>query len=163
MRGELTREFAVIDSILGGGFDHDRALGFQIEHVRDQRRVAAAHRRFVEKTEPYLLKGDCVECGSADDIAVDHIEPLSRGGFHTPDNLQLMCRRCNSRKCNEPEAWALKVEVVDRFLLTFVTEALALGASEGLNERVCRWRQWRISVKLEAGFPGAQRWWPAPP
>ena len=30
--------------------------------------------------------------------ALDHIVPIARGGTSTPDNLQLLCRRCNSRK-----------------------------------------------------------------
>ena len=30
--------------------------------------------------------------------ALDHIIPIARGGTSTPDNLQLLCRRCNIRK-----------------------------------------------------------------
>ena len=40
----------------------------------------------------------CVSCGSTDDLAVDHIVPWSRGGRTHPDNLQILCRRCNSAK-----------------------------------------------------------------
>jgi 5-methylcytosine-specific restriction endonuclease McrA len=32
---------------------------------------------------------------------VDHIVPLSRGGTHTWDNVQLTCRSCNQRKATE--------------------------------------------------------------
>ena len=40
----------------------------------------------------------CVECGSPDDLALDHIYPWSRGGSDDEDNLQALCRPHNSRK-----------------------------------------------------------------
>ena len=44
----------------------------------------------------------CMACGSEEHIAVDHIKPYS---FYPElstniDNLQLLCRSCNSRKSN---------------------------------------------------------------
>lgn len=40
----------------------------------------------------------CVQCGDHHDLTCDHIEPESLGGPTTFDNLQTMCRPCNSRK-----------------------------------------------------------------
>lgn len=40
----------------------------------------------------------CVQCGSPEDLAVDHIYPWSRGGSDDEDNLQALCQPCNSRK-----------------------------------------------------------------
>lgn len=40
----------------------------------------------------------CVICGAAEDLTLDHIHPFSRGGEDTYDNLQAMCRSCNSSK-----------------------------------------------------------------
>lgn len=40
----------------------------------------------------------CVECGSESDLSLDHIWPYSLGGEDTLDNLQTLCRPCNSRK-----------------------------------------------------------------
>jgi 5-methylcytosine-specific restriction endonuclease McrA len=40
----------------------------------------------------------CKYCGSKDDMHVDHIVPLSRGGEHRWENLQPLCRRCNIGK-----------------------------------------------------------------
>lgn len=40
----------------------------------------------------------CVLCGSHDDLTLDHIIPVAVGGTNDPDNLQTMCRPCNSRK-----------------------------------------------------------------
>ena len=42
--------------------------------------------------------GRCRRCGSARNLEVDHIVPLSRGGDSEERNLQTLCRRCNRRK-----------------------------------------------------------------
>lgn len=40
----------------------------------------------------------CARCGAIDNIHVDHIWPLSKGGAHAAWNLQALCKACNSRK-----------------------------------------------------------------
>lgn len=40
----------------------------------------------------------CVRCGATHDLAVDHIHPERHGGTLDLDNLQTLCRSCNSRK-----------------------------------------------------------------
>ncbi len=40
----------------------------------------------------------CVTCGDHMDLCCDHIIPESKGGPTTFENLQAMCRPCNSRK-----------------------------------------------------------------
>ena len=40
----------------------------------------------------------CKRCGSSDDLSVDHIVPQRHGGTDDYDNLQTLCRSCNSRK-----------------------------------------------------------------
>lgn len=60
---------------------------------RGRRYIAADVRRAVfdrDKT--------CRSCGADHDLSLDHIIPYSRGGPDTVDNLQVLCRPCNSRK-----------------------------------------------------------------
>ncbi len=40
----------------------------------------------------------CKVCGSRRYLAVDHIVPESKGGPTTLENLQTLCKSCNSRK-----------------------------------------------------------------
>lgn len=42
----------------------------------------------------------CRQCGSDDNLTLDHIVPQSKGGSHAEENLQVLCRSCNSAKKN---------------------------------------------------------------
>ena len=42
----------------------------------------------------------CAVCGSTEKLCVDHIFPVSRGGFTQMDNLQVLCEKCNIQKSN---------------------------------------------------------------
>ena len=46
----------------------------------------------------------CRKCGrQTDDLEVDHIIPIAKGGKSTYDNLQTLCHRCNSKKSDNIE------------------------------------------------------------
>ncbi|EBR5151916.1 HNH endonuclease [Salmonella enterica] len=40
----------------------------------------------------------CRVCGTNEDLTIDHIQPVSKGGTSEDENLQTLCRSCNSRK-----------------------------------------------------------------
>ena len=42
----------------------------------------------------------CIHCGSSNNIEIDHIIPLSKGGEHSEFNFQPLCRKSNRKKRN---------------------------------------------------------------
>lgn len=80
-----------------------------------RRRAWEKGRGLVDEINPYKIfirdRWMCRACGcsaprelrgSYDPCApeLDHVVPLSKGGSHTMDNLQLLCRKCNGKKGN---------------------------------------------------------------
>lgn len=45
-----------------------------------------------------ILNSSCIFCGTTENITVDHLIPLSRGGRHSIGNLAPSCKSCNSSK-----------------------------------------------------------------
>ena len=45
-----------------------------------------------------LDAGECLFCGTTDNLTVDHIKPWSKGGTHDISNLQCLCAKCNKMK-----------------------------------------------------------------
>ncbi len=43
----------------------------------------------------------CASCFATTDLVADHIVPLRKGGLSIPDNIQVLCRSCNSRKASQ--------------------------------------------------------------
>ncbi|ARU06160.1 hypothetical protein CCO03_17080 [Comamonas serinivorans] len=57
-------------------------------------KIDANLRRRVFERDAYR----CKSCGGYEDLCCDHIVPESKGGPTTFENLQAMCRSCNSKK-----------------------------------------------------------------
>ena len=56
--------------------------------------ISAALRQAVLERDGHA----CRHCGDMETLSMDHIIPRSRGGPTTYENLQTLCRSCNSRK-----------------------------------------------------------------
>lgn len=59
--------------------------------------IPKALRQAVFKRDSYT----CQHCGSQDRLCADHIIAEVRGGPTTLENLQTLCRTCNSRKSDK--------------------------------------------------------------
>ncbi len=47
----------------------------------------------------YIRDGyQCLRCGSKEQLTIDHIVPVVKGGTNDFDNLQTLCRSCNCQK-----------------------------------------------------------------
>lgn len=50
--------------------------------------------RIVRERYPF-----CLRCGTDQNLTIDHIMPITLGGDNSLDNLQVLCKLCNSSKC----------------------------------------------------------------
>lgn len=57
-------------------------------------RIPASLRKKVLERDGYR----CRHCGGHEHLAADHVYPEALGGKATLDNLQTLCRSCNTRK-----------------------------------------------------------------
>ena len=58
--------------------------------------MKSAKRRKVLKRDNYR----CLECGSKDNLTVDHAIPKSKGGTNEMSNIITLCEKHNKRKGN---------------------------------------------------------------
>ena len=45
----------------------------------------------------------CRKCGATDNLEIDHIVPLVRGGSNDLNNIQILCMHCNRTKSDRLE------------------------------------------------------------
>jgi|APSaa5957512622_1039677.scaffolds.fasta_scaffold63664_2 hypothetical protein len=43
----------------------------------------------------------CVQCGSQENLELDHLIPFSKGGSNTARNIRLLCEKCNREKSDK--------------------------------------------------------------
>jgi 5-methylcytosine-specific restriction endonuclease McrA len=75
-------------------------------HHKRRTRISDAGGSFTAEDIKEMLKrqrGKCIVCGMdiRKNYHIDHIVPVSRGGSSNPNNLQLLCPRCNLTKHNK--------------------------------------------------------------
>ena len=69
-----------------------------LNRARKAREKGSKQYRIQMKFIRRLYLSPCVACGSTEDIHMDHILPLAKGGAHSEGNLQPLCRTCNASK-----------------------------------------------------------------
>lgn len=75
------------------------AKHYEDPRTKKEKRAEVAA-RYAELFE-HLVRRDgehCGACGEVEQLQIDHVIPLSRGGSNHPDNLQLLCGPCNLAK-----------------------------------------------------------------
>lgn len=80
-----------------------------------------------------MVWGGCAYCRAEDtDLQKDCVQPISRGGRYTLDNVVPACRSCNASKCNaEVTGWLRRKKLDEgRFLLRQATVARELAGYE---------------------------------
>ena len=80
-----------------GGWDKKERLNY----VRNRSRASNYTHRPEVRARIFERDGyKCLLCGAMEDLTIDHIIPVYRGGSDEDNNLQILCRSCNSRKPN---------------------------------------------------------------
>lgn len=53
-----------------------------------------------KKIRNFIFNRDkkCLKCGSENNLCIDHIYPINKGGLNKLENLQTLCKSCNSSK-----------------------------------------------------------------
>jgi len=66
---------------------------------------------------------ECFWChNKSDDLTLDHVLPLSRGGKHSKGNIVFACRSCNSAKNN-------------KYVIEFLRDSGFFGSSKGSSDK----------------------------
>jgi HNH endonuclease len=74
----------------------------EVEAFENFEKLPSARReRIPESVRMFVWQrdgGQCIECGSKENLEFDHIIPVVEGGATTERNVQLLCEACNRKK-----------------------------------------------------------------
>jgi hypothetical protein len=86
--------------------DDEQGLEWELD-VRAAEPISEDVKRLVFERD----RGRCLACGSDELLQYDHVVPPSMGGDNEPQNIRLLCARCNRRR--PPAAWSATVRRAD--------------------------------------------------
>lgn len=98
---QLERKTCSLNFISSSLVDIKNAYGNFLWGTYHERRKRANYA--ISKADLRLMvftrdQNKCCSCGSSKRLSIDHIKPVLEGGGDDPENLQTLCRSCNSRK-----------------------------------------------------------------
>lgn len=70
----------------------------RITHIFDERQLINDNRKTYYEALVRAYGAKCAYCGKRKRLDIDHIHPVSKGGYTCFQNLQLLCRTCNLKK-----------------------------------------------------------------
>jgi 5-methylcytosine-specific restriction endonuclease McrA len=88
--------------------------GYRLYHHQKSRRRKALERGSIGlQVKPSQIRARfeqfgncCAYCGSTENLQIEHLVPIARGGTHVLGNILPACRRCNySKKARDAETW----------------------------------------------------------
>lgn len=85
------------------------------EEIAKKKESSYQKRVISKKLKAIILQKDnyaCVICKRTEDLCVDHVIPEIEGGSDEIDNLQTLCRSCNSKKGTRRAVASEKVDVM---------------------------------------------------
>lgn len=80
---------------------HHKEVASEIPAPEGHKQVTNHPYQVSNETREAVFERDgnrCLKCGSSNDLSIDHVVPLSKGGDNDTDNLQTLCKTCNSSK-----------------------------------------------------------------
>jgi DNA-binding transcriptional ArsR family regulator len=105
---ELCVEFGMSESVVSKHINKLNRLGYLeiLEEQKTEEKKRTRKERIPEDVRWLIFERDnftCKHCGSRRKLSVDHIHPESLGGTLAKDNLQTLCKSCNSKKGTKNE------------------------------------------------------------
>jgi 5-methylcytosine-specific restriction endonuclease McrA len=78
--------------------ENDRKHWKRARERGHRRRMAVRAGHISDRDLDRILDGPCLACGAVEDIQIEHLIPISRGGRHSVGNLAPLCAPCNNSK-----------------------------------------------------------------
>lgn len=90
-------------------------ISYKVEMARNEHRYLESYSGMRKKAQAHISNKKnrerifsskwaiCVFCWSTDKLSVDHIAPVSKWWGNEDENLQILCKSCNSKKSNKTD------------------------------------------------------------
>jgi len=88
----------------------------------------------------------CLRCGSENNLTIDHIKPVSKGGKNDNRNLQTLCYDCNQAKATKSNDYTVNFVANSRI--------------RKMNHEIIEQRKTVTAIVIYRGEPHPEDWWP---